>query len=458
MHQPLKYENLWDINTIEIRQSDLKHSVIQANGTNPQDTKKKLPLSIRSFWEFLNEKKNGEEYWGAYNSGTLTARKRRTLAKIAWLQRGCKYRFKKWPEIKTPSIWDEKTHKLIKLGSFRCDALVEYCYEQLGVDYWSKYRPNSDDAYRNSGNPNDRGFFTEKQEKECFIGHLLYPIFYPAALMARMEDYAGGKAKGTPPQIKSIILKDEEGNPIEPDEEEIYPVSGVVTIEADISDGDYGSGVDRMVVLVEDDKGDTFYLNGEEYIEGDGEEIPEESMDDHDEDVEGDYTLEWDTNNFPSGFYTLHILAYDEAGNVEETMINVHEDYNTYIPTPEDFGEYWKEWEDDSVLIPKDTPNGNVGGSWTILGFRTYIYVSEPKDIEIGIIGDDGVGLYVNGEFVCGRGDAEDPMSYGVMHLLSGWNKVEVLVYNGPTVCWLEFDKKIGNLVEIMDTEGAFEE
>ena len=421
----------------------------------------------------MNEKKNGEEYWGAYNSGILTARKRRTLAKIAWLQRGADYAFTSWPEIKTPNVWDEDGN-LVKVGSFRCGTLVEYCYEQLGVDYWSKYYPDSDDAYRNSGNPNDRGFFTEKQEKECFIGHFLSPIFYPAALMARMEDYAGSKAKGTPPQIKSITLKDEEGNSIEPDEEEIYQVSGVVTIEADISDGDYGSGVDRMVVLVEDDKEDTFYLNGEEYIEGDGEEIPEESMDNHDEDVEGDYTLEWDTNNFPSGFYTLHILAYDEAGNVEETMIevvkmgnnlwkvyrkfNVHEDYNTYIPTPEDFGEYWREWEDDSVLIPKNTPNWSVGGSWTILGFRIYVYVSEPEDIEIGIIGDDGVGLYVNGEFVCGRGNAEDPMSYGVMHLLSGWNKMEVLVYNGPTVCWLEFNKKIGNLVEIMDTEGAFEE
>ncbi|HEX67636.1 MAG TPA: hypothetical protein ENG13_01045, partial [bacterium] len=282
-------------------------------------------------------------------------------------------------------------------------------------------RINSEDENgEEKPNPNDWGFFTEEEEKDCVS---LFG-FQPATLMYRMKYQQGGESEGDPPSISIVVLKDSEGNRIEPDEEGFYKVSGSVTLAALISDGEYGSGVDRMVVLVEDDEGDTFYLNGEEYIEGDGE-IPEESIDDHDEDVEGVYTVDWDTEItdtefgtklFPPGFYTLHILAYDEAGNWEESIIevmkkgdnlwkvyrkfNVHEDCDTYIPTPEDFGEYWKEWKDDSVLIPKNTPNWSVGGSWIILGFRTYVYVSEPKDIEIGIIGDDGVGLYVNGEFV----------------------------------------------------------
>ncbi|GEM_PF-4866524 len=453
--QPDNY-NKTDPRTAPLLNSDLKHSVIQANGTSPQDQNKMLPLTARTFEGFLN----GQRYWGAFNGvpGGLTYEQRKKVVYYAWLQIGCDYVFLRWPAIKLPSLYRDDG-KRVFIGSFRCDGLVEYVYESINIHD------------ERGDNPNDWGFFTEEEEK-----HLI-STFYPRALADRMYEEQGKEFPVySPPQIKEITLKDSEGNPIEPDEEGVYQVSGKITIEANISDGDYGSGVDRMVVLVEDDAGDTFYLNGEEYVEG-NTQIPEESLDDHDEDVEGTYTLAWDTdikdeqNNplFPPGYYTLHVLAYDQAGNVKEETIevvkkgdnlwkvyrkfDVHEDYDTYVPTPEDFGEYWKEWEDSYILIPKDTSNGSLGGNWVILGFRTYVYVSEPLDLDIGIIGDDGVALYVNGEFVCGRGNAEDPMAYGVMHLLPGWNKIEALVYDGPDVCWLEFDKKIGDYVEIIDPE-----
>ena len=50
----------------------------------------------------------------------------------------------------------------------------------------------------------------------------------------------------------------------------------------------------------------------------------------------------------------------------------------------------------------------------------------------MGVSGDDGVALYSNGRFVAGRGNAEDPASYGPLALNNGWNKIEALVYNGP--------------------------
>ena len=122
----------------------------------------------------------------------------------------------------------------------------------------------------------------------------------------------------------------------------------------------------------------------------------------------------------------------------------VHEDYLTYIPTPADFGEYAGLVEDNSTLMPY-----HIGDAWTIVGFRTWIYVSEHQNIGIGINGDDCVGLYCDGELICGS-TLREPMNYGTMELSTGWHKIEALVYNAITDNYLEFDKTLSNHVDAM--------
>ncbi len=125
---------------------------------------------------------------------------------------------------------------------------------------------------------------------------------------------------------------------------------------------------------------------------------------------------------------------------------DVYEDPDTYIPTLEDFGNYVGLVLDSTVLINEEGKYEN-----SVVGFRTWIYVSEPKTIEIGIDGDDGVALYLDGEIVCSKPNAEDPMVYGTMELTKGWHEVEALVYNGPRDISLEFDKKLSDIVDEMD-------
>ena len=361
----LSDEQFKDVNKITLKNSDLKHSVIQANGTDPKDGK--LPLSIRSFKDFLF----GQKFEASANAGNLSYDQRKDLVRYAWEQRGCKY---SWTKVKIPSPSNKGR------GWFRCDGLVEYCYEKIGVN-------------------NGKGFFPRRQEK----------IMSPEGLYERMYKYAGNKgAQGTPPQIKEITLKDEAGNSIEPDEEGVYQVSGRITIEADISDGDYGSGVDRMVVLVENDEGDTFYLNGEEYVEGDTQ-ISEESMDDHDENVEGIYAVEWDTritdpetgdSLFPPGYYTLHILAFDQAGNVGKREVEVKIRRKIKI-NPYDV-DYDPEMDMVYFLYPRSSDNSD---DWGII--RTKIDGTQWYDYGC-------VGGYI-------RNIALDPVTKNVFFVQEGW-------------------------------------
>ncbi len=124
----------------------------------------------------------------------------------------------------------------------------------------------------------------------------------------------------------------------------------------------------------------------------------------------------------------------------------VYEDPDTYIPTLNDFGEYVGLVDDATVLIDEEDEYEN-----SVVGFRTWVYVSEATSINIGLDGDDGVALYLNGEPVCSKPNAEDPMVYGTMELTKGWNKVEALVYNGPLDISLKFDKKLSDFVDQMN-------
>jgi len=117
-----------------------------------------------------------------------------------------------------------------------------------------------------------------------------------------------------PPEITDVTIKNELGVEFLTDENDVYTVWGTtVTIEVDVTDtgSECFSGIDKVVFFIEDDAGDTYYLNGTT-------DIP--TQDDHDEPIGGTYTISWNTDTFEPGEYTLHILAYDQAGNVNNIM------------------------------------------------------------------------------------------------------------------------------------------
>ena len=147
-----------------------------------------------------------------------------------------------------------------------------------------------------------------------------------------------------------------------------------------------------------------------------------------------DFTL------LPAGTYALgdkKWLKYVKSG--------VYEDPDTYIPKISDIGVL------EGTVDDTDTfHNREIAYEDSVVAYKTYVYVSQAKDLNIGVVGDDGVAIYVNGNFVAGRGNAEDPMSFGVMHFDPGWNEVVALVYNGPACISLKFDKVLSLHVEEM--------
>ncbi len=125
----------------------------------------------------------------------------------------------------------------------------------------------------------------------------------------------------------------------------------------------------------------------------------------------------------------------------------VNEDFRSYVPLlsdfpqPPDSGYYDGVTADDFFLIEPHIAYEN-----SVVGFRTWLYHEGYGEYNVGIRGDDGVALYANGVFVAGRGAARDPASYGLMELYDGWNKIEALVYNGPTYIELELTPPLGTL------------
>ena len=128
----------------------------------------------------------------------------------------------------------------------------------------------------------------------------------------------------------------------------------------------------------------------------------------------------------------------------------VVEDFNAYVPRISDFGDFDSYVDDGSFLIIQ-------GGGFenSVVGFRTWLYHDGSASYEVVISGDDGVALYCNGAFIVGRGNAEDSASYGIMELNSGWNKIEALVYNGPTHIELRLDPVL-NTIGVIDANAYY--
>ena len=125
----------------------------------------------------------------------------------------------------------------------------------------------------------------------------------------------------------------------------------------------------------------------------------------------------------------------------------VYENYDAYVPQISDFGPFNRYVDDGNFLIR--IAGGSIYEN-SVVGFRTWLYHEGTGSYQVGVRGDDGVALYANGAFISGRGNAEDPMSYGTLELNSGWNKIEALVYNGPWSISLQLEPVLST-IGIMD-------
>lgn len=301
---PRRYEDL-NINEVEIKSSNMEHSLIQANGTGPAN--KGLPLSIRDFEGFMDTASYPEDYYGAYNNGDLNSTKRRDLIHYAWEQRGSPYFYDSWPGIKEP--WGQDLNGDGVYGSFRCDGLVEYVYEKIGYDF----------RQTGSGKEGDLGFFTEEEEKSCWFideeGNFQFPAFWTYPLMVNMGvanvlNGGTGKAEVNLPEVN---ITDPDPN------EEMKTIGGTYTLEAFASDGENGSGIDRV-----------------EFWEGEPDDTPGEvpglllGIDDHDTSFDKPeekhiYKYDWNTTEkdangdplFPDGEYAVYAKAFDQVGNTQ---------------------------------------------------------------------------------------------------------------------------------------------
>ncbi|MEW6620780.1 MAG: hypothetical protein AB1422_15835 [bacterium] len=283
---------------IKITGSDLQHSVIEAVGYGG-------PISCQPFVERYIIYPGG--YKGAYNSGTLDAYKRRKIIAAAWEQKGKKYAtgnprhpFNEKPtDIKSPG------------NSFRCDGLVEYCYEVI------QYR-----GIDSGGNPCDNyGFFSSWEEKNCWffgIPGIIHAVsaaffvkkdaFYPKALLARMKK-ASGKQLSTSPQIFSFDLY-KDGKEIA--EGGLLKKNDVVTVKTFVTDGDKGSGIDRV---------ELYYQEVYGQLLGKGTLTLITTLDD-DEDIGKESSYDWTVPSTTITFLDCEVsaVAYDRTGNTIRTV------------------------------------------------------------------------------------------------------------------------------------------
>jgi len=203
------------------------------------------------------------EFWGVYTCHGLTATQRQFIVDMAKIQKGCEYVLSRG--YKNPSDYDEYGNRV--LGSFRCDGLVEYCYE---IAFGHPWEPG-----------NNRGLvFNDTWRSLRPNRQMNSPLFF------RREDAI----------VKEVRLEpSEDGTP-----------------KAYASDGGKGSGI-TMVEFWDGMPDDTPFGGGDEDISG-----KRLGWDVHDvKYTEGDdaHTYEYYYHGTP--IHHLHVKAFDQAGNTK---------------------------------------------------------------------------------------------------------------------------------------------
>lgn len=101
------------------------HRVIESVGG--QGVHGCAPEDIFTFTQF-----DCTKFWGVYTNSDLTAAQRQLIIDTAKMQKDCEYAF--FRGYKNPSHYDKHGNRIP--GSFRCDGLVEYCYEIAFNEPW----------------------------------------------------------------------------------------------------------------------------------------------------------------------------------------------------------------------------------------------------------------------------------------------------------------------------------
>ena len=190
----------WDP-MMDLVNTDWRHSVIQATG-------EEYLLHWQDYETFLWRFSYQAQIGYGFTAPGIDKWERIVIISAARSQYGAWYpKFPedwRWPYIKFPKEIAEGDPKYPK-GSFRCDGLVEYAYEQV---FNTKYT-----------DPDDRGFFRQSEEEHCLS------IFTPLGLAVRMTPEL--------PVAPFINVS------YDPDNDKV-----IVTAY----DGEYGSGIDWIGV------------------------------------------------------------------------------------------------------------------------------------------------------------------------------------------------------------------
>ena len=235
--------------------------------------------------------------WGVRTSDKLIAEYRVKIIETAMKQLDCKYSLV--GGYKRPGV------------SFRCDGLVEYCYEIALGDEWKPGKNGG--IVKNDFFRPRRGCTVLTPRRQFNRLSAQDNAFFVRLIFAKRE----GMIFHKPIEIK--------GEEVLPDENGKYKVYGdEVRVNVNASDIDWeddGSGITRVQLWVGEPDDTPLNMPGFRII---GEDDDKDYPDEH------DYTYYWDTTKkkdgeplFPDGNYTLKAIAFDQAGNKAEAEIQV---------------------------------------------------------------------------------------------------------------------------------------
>lgn len=229
-----------------------------------------------------------KHFWGVRTSNRLDDEDRRDIVGAAKSQISEDIGYDFFSDYKSPG------------KSFRCDGLIEWAYEKVGIDiiqndWWCVKKGHN--------------LLCARKQLDALDAqnNALFPVLA-----------FGSKEKPDEP-----IYIDDEPVPLEDGKYKVHGDKVEVKIYAsDIDDNNDGSGITRLELWVGEPDDTPRNMPGFRIM---SDEDDKDYPDWH------DYTYYWDTTKkdeqgdplFPNGDYTLKAIAFDQAGNTKETYINV---------------------------------------------------------------------------------------------------------------------------------------
>jgi hypothetical protein len=249
------------------------HTVIESLPRTPA-------VDIRRFDSFYY---STTAFWGVRTLRELDYKSRRKIVQTANDQIGATFGYTKG--YKHPGDGLKKGGVV----SFRCDGLVEYCYEK---------------ALRHKWKPGDNG---------GIVPNDTWITLSPLRQKNYMHERTSAEEAALAPQEIQFIAPAQDGEHIR----------GTCTLTVFASDGVEGSGICGVEFWLGEPDGTPHEEPGRLI-----ESYPR-SRDNHNTAIGGKYEYDWDTNGVENGEYTLYAKAFDQAGNVgiSEGRVVVVENY-----------------------------------------------------------------------------------------------------------------------------------